>query len=95
MAKLQGEGNVFDNDIERQNVLGEVAKRFCPASMQTLLKFKDEWPGGSWEEFKSAQNKVFVVCLGMETSDLGKTVREMMGLGIMTLETEIFEDRKE
>lgn len=75
---------------EREEPIIKLAKHFTTISLKQLRDFQNDWNTGlSYDEFVAAQNKVIVVCIMMEISNLGKMVREALGKKPLTLETEL------
>jgi hypothetical protein len=73
--------NSFSSEEERAQNLQSLIKKFTDLSRVELLEFQNHWDGNkSFEEFREAQDKVFLKCIDLEQSDLGQTVREATGL---------------
>jgi len=81
--------NIGNMSINDRAVAGrKLYSLLSPMSRKTLLLFQAGWDmGRTFPEFVEKQNELIRICVEMEISNLGFTIRNMMGLEPLFLDT--------
>jgi len=76
------------SDSERGDDLNPLIDLFSPVSKQMLIEFQAYWnPNRSYSEFRKEQDEIIRLCVEMEISPLGDSVRKLNKLPAFTLDT--------
>jgi hypothetical protein len=77
----------WKTDEERKQ-LRRVFAMLSPVSMADLKLFQDTFDQSrSFEDFIAGQNVMIMRCIRCELSEIGKNVRKLFGLPVLTLDT--------
>lgn len=75
---------------ERVEYIPKVVELLSVVSRGELMLFQRDWdPSRGFEEFVKEQNKKIKMCLEIECTDAGSSVREVFKLAPITMEAEI------
>lgn len=82
------------NAEEGREILRPLMDVLCPVSKQTMKEFQNKHfliQQRNFKKFVEEQNKLLIECINVETSPFGDTVREILNLPHLTLETVVAE----
>jgi hypothetical protein len=78
------------SDEDRKRYLGLLLNKCTEVTEATLNSFQRHWDGRRpFEEFKAAQNKEIRECVKLELSEVGRILRDGIGMEPLTEDTEI------